>query len=108
MENAYGDVVPEKLYWQGTLTQAMCLEMGGEVLNALKDCDALAVNLDGVKLLDFSCLVLLCTMKRHANEKGKVLTLEGLDNPVVAAVVQRFRSGSRLCRTYCGKSCLFD
>lgn len=98
-----------KLYWRGALLQAMCLDLGGEILNALNECDTLTVNLDEVELLDFSCLVLLCAVKRQANEKGKVLALEGLENPQVAAVVQRYRSnGSRLCRTYCGQNCLYE
>lgn len=98
-----------KLFWQGRLTQTMSLDLGGELINALKECDTLTVNLDGVQLLDFSCLVLLCAVKRQSNEKGKVLLLEGLENPVVAAVVHRYRSnGNRLCRAYCGHSCLFD
>lgn len=107
--NACREIAQEKLYWRGILTQAMSMELGGEVLNALRGCDSLTVNLDGVECLDFSSLVLLCSMKRHANEKGKALSLEGLENPVVAAVVQRYRSnGSRLCRTYCGNNCLYD
>lgn len=98
-----------KLYWRGTLTQAMSLDLGGELLNALKECDTLTVDLKGVELLNYSCLVLLCAVKRQANEKGKDLALEGLENPVVATVVQRYRSnGSRLCRSYCGQSCLFE
>ena len=101
--------VQAKLYWRGALTQTMSLDLGGEILNALKECDILTVNLEGVELLDYSCLVLLCAVKRQANEKGKVLALEGLENPRVAAVVQRYRSnGTRLCRTYCGQSCLFE
>jgi len=98
-----------KLCWRGALTQAMSLDLGGEILNALKEYDILTVNLDGVERLDFSCLVLLCAVKRQANEKGKILSLEGLENPLVAAVVQRYRrNGSRFCRTYCGQSCLFE
>ena len=101
--------VQAKLYWRGALTRAMSLDLGGEILNALKKSDILTVNLEGVELLDYSCLVLLCAVKRQANEKGKVLTLEGLENPRVAAVVQRYRNnGTRLCRTYCGQSCLFE
>ena len=101
--------VQAKLFWRGALTQAMNLDLGGEILNALKECNTLTVNLEGVELLDYSCLVLLCAVKRQANEKGKVLDLEGLENPRVAAVVQRYRSnGSRLCRSYCGQSCLFE
>lgn len=101
--------VQAKLCWRGALTQAMSLDLGGELLNALHECDTLTVNLEGVELLDFSCLVLLCAVKRQANEKGKVLTLEGLENPLITAVVQRYRSnGSRFCRTYCGHSCLFE
>jgi ABC-type transporter Mla MlaB component len=97
-----------KLHWRGTLTQAMSLDLGGELLNALREVDTLTVNLEGVEFLDFSCLVLLCAVKRQANEKGKVLALEGLENSLIAAVVQRYCSnGSRLCRTYCGQSCLF-
>lgn len=98
-----------KLFWRGALTQSMSLDLGGEILSALRECDTLTVNLDGVERLDFSCLVLLCAVKRQANEKGKVLALEGLENPLVATVVQRYRSnGSRLCRTYCGQRCLFE
>ena len=101
--------VQAKVYWRGALTQAMSLDLGGELLKALKECDILTVNLEGVELLDYSCLVLLCAVKRQANEKGQVLALEGLENPRVAAVVQRYRSnGTRLCRTYCGQSCLFE
>lgn len=100
--------VQTKLYWRGTLTQAMCMDLGGEILNALKECDTLIVSLDGVELLDFSCFVLLCAVKRQANEKEKVLTLEGRENPLVAPLIQRFSNCNRLCRTYCGDSCLFD
>lgn len=101
--------VQAKLYWRGALIQAMSLDLGGELLHAFRECDALTVNLEGVELLDYSCLVLLCAVKRQVNEKGKVLALEGLENPPVAAVVQRYRgNGSRLCRTYCGQSCLFE
>ena len=103
------DSAPVKLYWRGSLTQAMSMNLGGEVLTVLKTCDALTVNLDGVECLDFSSLVLLCSVKRQANVMGKVLQLEGVENSVIAAVVQAYRSnGSRLCRTYCGNSCLFD
>lgn len=99
----------EKLYWQGALTQAMSMDLGGELLHALCECDTLIVNLDGVELLDLSTLVLLCAVKRQANEKGKSLLFEGLGNPVVATVVQRYRNnGSRICRAYCGNSCLFE
>ena len=99
----------EILYGQGALTQAMSMDLAAQVLNAFKACDTLTVNFDGVELLDFSSLVLLCAVKRQAHEKGKVLQLEGLENPLVTRVVHRFRSnGSRLCRAYCGNSCLFD
>lgn len=101
--------VQAKLYWRGVLIQVMSLDLGGEILDALQECDTLTVNLAEVELLDISCLVLLCAMKRQANEKGKALVLEGLENPRIAAVVQRYRSnGSRFCRTYCGQSCLFE
>lgn len=101
--------VQTKLYWRGALTQAMSMDLGGELLNALRECDTLIVNLEEVEDLDYSCLVLLCAVKRQANEKGKVIHLEGLENPVVAAVVKSYRSnGSRLCRSYCGNSCLFE
>lgn len=109
MPSASKQAVAERLYWRGALTQAMSLELGGELLNALKECDILDVNLDGVEFLDYSCLAILCAVKRQANEKGKVLALEGLENPLIAAVVQSYRSnGSRICRTYCGQSCLFE
>ncbi len=99
----------ERLYWSGALTQSMSLDLGGELLNALKECGNLTVNFDGVELLDYSCLAILCSVKRLANEKGKILALEGLENPRVATVVQRYRNnGSRLCRAYCGQSCLFE
>lgn len=104
-----GEYVHGNLYWQGSLTQSMTMELGGQMLNALKDCDALTVNLDGVEFLDFSCLVLLCSVKRQASEKGKELSLTGVENPVVVPVIKRFRiNGNRLCRTYCGNSCLFE
>ena len=109
MPSAARRVVSERLSWSGALIQAMSLDLGGELLNALKECDILTVNLDRVEFLDYSCLVILCAVKRQANEKGKILALDGLENPVVAAVVQRYRSnGSRLCRSYCGQSCLFE
>jgi ABC-type transporter Mla MlaB component len=98
-----------KLFWRGVLTQARSLNLGGEILETLKERDTLTVNLDEVELLDISCLAILCAVKRQANEKGQVLALEGLESPRVAAAVQRYRSnGSRLCRTYCGNSCLFE
>ena len=101
--------VQAKLSWRGVLTQEMSLTLGGELLNILKECDTLTVNLDEVERLDYSCLVLLCAVKRQANEKGQLLTLEGLENPLVTAVLQSYRSnGSRFCRTYCGNSCLFE
>ena len=103
------EAVHERIYWRGILTQTMCIDLGGGVLNAFKECDTLTVNLGGVQLLDFSSLVLLCALKRQTNEVGKALLLEGLENPVVAAVVHRYRSnGRRLCRVYCGQSCLFE
>ena len=103
------EAVHERIYWRGILTQSMCLDLGGGVLNAFKECDTLTVNLEGVQLLDFSTLVLLCALKRQSNQVGKVLLLEGLENPVVAAEVHRYRSyGRRLCRAYCGHSCLFE
>jgi ABC-type transporter Mla MlaB component len=109
MPSVSEQVVSERLYWRGALTQSMSMDLGGELLNALKECDTLTVNLEGVELLDYSCLVILCAVKRQASAKGKLLVLEGLENPPVAAVVQRYRSnGSRLCRTYCGQSCLFE
>jgi ABC-type transporter Mla MlaB component len=102
-------LVSERLCWQGALIQSMSMDLGGEILNALKDCDILTVNLDAVELLDYSCLVILCAVKRQANEKGKVLILEGLENPAVAPLLERYRNnGSRLCRAYCGQSCLFE
>lgn len=101
--------VRAKLYWRGVLTQAMSLDLGGEILNALQECNTLTVNLEGVELLDFPCLVLLCAVKRQANERGQNLVLEGLENPRITAVVQRYRNnGSRFCRTYCGQGCLFE
>lgn len=107
--NQVQENVQAMLSWQGVLSQTMSMELGGQVLNALKECDSLTVNLDQVVSLDFACLVLLCTLKRHANEKGKGLHLEGMGNSAVAPVVQRFRNnGNRLCRAYCGNSCLFD
>lgn len=103
------ELVSEILYWQGALIQSKSMELGGEILNALKECDTLTVNLDAVESLDYSCLVILCAVKRQANEKGKVLILEGQQNPAVAPLVQRYRNnGSRLCRAYCGQSCLFE
>lgn len=102
-------IVQEKIFWRGILTQSMCLDLGGELLNALNESDTLAVNFDHVELIDFSCLVLLCSVKRQANEKGKNLVLDGVESPAVATVIQRFRSnGNRLCRAYCGNSCLFE
>lgn len=101
--------VQHRIFWRGIMTQSMCLDLGGELLNALQESDELTVNFDGVELLDFSCLVLLCTIKRQVNEKEKSLLLEGIENPVVAPVIERFRmNGNRLCRTYCGNSCLFE
>ena len=108
MASASRQVVSERLYWRGALTQTMSLDLGGELLNALKECDTLIVNLDGVELLDCSCIAILCAVKRQANEKGKILVLEGVQNPLIAPLLQRFHSANRLCRTYCGDSCLFD
>lgn len=109
MPNASRQIVSERSYWQGALIQSMSLDLGGELLSVLKECDTLTVNLDGVELLDISCLAILCAVKRQANENGKDLALEGLENPLVAAVVQRYRSnGNRFCRSYCGESCLFE
>lgn len=99
----------ERVHWGGVLTQGMSLGLGGDLLKTLKGCQTLIVNLDGVELLDASCLVILCAVKRQANEKGKVLLLEGMENPAVVPAVQHFRShGNRLCRTYCGDRCLFE
>ena len=103
------EVVAEKIYWRGTLHQSLSLDLGGELLQALKKCDRLTVNLEEVEFLDYACLVLLCAVKRQASEKGKILLLEGIENPAVAPLVQNFRSnGNRLCRAYCGNTCLFD
>jgi ABC-type transporter Mla MlaB component len=109
MPTASKQSVTEKVYWNGALTQGMSLGLGGDLLKTLKSCETLTVNLDGVKLLDASCLVILCAVKRQANEKGKVLLLEGMLNPAVLPVIHYFRSnGNRLCRSYCGDRCLFD
>lgn len=109
MPTASRQSVAEKVYWDGVLTQGMSLKLGGDLLKAMNACQTLTVNLDGVELLDASCLVILCAVKRQANEKGKVLLLEGVGNPVVVPMIQHFRSnGNRLCRTYCGDRCLFD
>ena len=109
MPTASKQNVAEKVYWNGALTQGMSLGLGGDLLKELKACQTLTVNLDGVEFLDASCLVILCAVKRQANEKGKVLLLEGLGNPAVVPVIQHFHSkNSRLCRSYCGDRCLFD
>lgn len=109
MTNFDREVVAERIYWRGTLTRSVSMALGGELLEALKRNDTLTVNLDGVEFLDYSCLVLLCAVKRQASEKGKDVSLEGLSNRVVAPLVQRYRiNGNRLCRAYCGQSCLFD
>lgn len=109
MRSTCGEVVQKELFWQGDITASMSLNLGGLLLTALNDCDELTVNFEEVDFLDFSCLALLCAVKRQANEKGKGLQLEGLEHPPVAAVVQRLqRRGNRLCRTYCGNNCLFD
>lgn len=102
-------IVSERVYWRGVLTQSMSLDLGGELLKALKESDSLTVNLEGVERLDYSCLVLLCAVKRQAEEKAKEICLEGIKNPAVAPLIQRFRvNGNQLCRAYCGNSCLFD
>lgn len=110
MQNVLNEAVTQKIYWHGVLLQALGMERGGELLHALKECDTLIVNLDGVELFDPAFFVILCAVKRQANQRGKVLALEGLQNPVVAAAGKRYRSsgGNRLCRTYCGNSCLLD
>lgn len=103
-------VVPaDKIFWRGSLAKTESMTLGGELLSALSRCDTLTVNLDGVKFLDYSCLVLLCAVKRQATEKGKEIRLEGTRNRAVAPLIQRYPvNGSRLCRAYCGNSCLFD
>lgn len=107
--NSNRGVAVERVCWRGILTQAMSLTLGGELLNLLKGCDTLIVNLDAVEVLDYSCLVLLCAVKRQASEKGKEILLEGRENPAVAQLLRRFQvNGNRLCRAYCGNSCLFD
>lgn len=109
MPTASTQSAAEKVYWNGAMTQGMSLGLGGDLLKELKGCQTLTVNLDGVELLDASCLVILCAVKRQANEKGKVLLLEGMENPAVFPVLQHFRgNGNRLCRSYCGDRCLFD
>jgi ABC-type transporter Mla MlaB component len=109
MPSASKQSVAERVYWSGALTQGMSLGLGGDLLEALKACHILTVNLDGVELLDVSCLVILCVVKRQSNEKGKVLLLEGLENPAVVPVIHTYHSNvNRLCWTYCGGSCLFD
>lgn len=110
MQDQLGKAVMQKIYWDGALIQALSMERGGELLRALNECDTLIVNLDGVELLDPAFFVILCAVKRQANKKGKFFALEGLENPVVAAAGVSFHrsSGNRLCRTYCGNSCLLD
>lgn len=110
MQNMLSEAVTQKIYWHGVLMQALSMERGGELFHALKNCDALIVNLDGVEHLDPAFFVMLCAIKRQANQKGKIFSLEGLENPVVAAAGESFHrtSGNRLCRTYCGNSCLLD
>ena len=103
------EVVAEKIYWRGTLHQSLSLDLGGEILQALKKCDTLTVNLEEVEFLDYACLVLLCAVKRQATEKGKDIRLEGKEDGAVAPLIRRYRvNGSRLCRAYCGNTCLFD
>lgn len=109
MPSTSRQVVSERLYLDGVLTQAMSLELGGELLIALRGCGELTLNLEEVASLDVSCLILLCAIKRQANNKGKIFLLEGLDNPAVDVVARNYRSkGNRLCRTYCGNTCLFE
>lgn len=103
------EVPVDKIFWRGSLAKTESMALGGELLSALSRCDALTVNLDGVKFLDYSCLVLLCAVKRQASEKGKEIRLEGTGNRAVAPLIQHYPvNGSRLCRAYCGNSCLFD
>lgn len=98
-----------KLYWRGVLTQAMSMDLGGALILALRECDTLIVNLEGVEGLDLSCLVMLCAVKRQANEMEKIIHLDGLENPIVALMLQSYRSnGNRICRAYCGNHCLFE
>ena len=107
--NPVREVVAERIYWRGALQQALSLNLGGELLQRLRTCDTLTVNLDGVEFLDYACLVLLCAVKREASEKGKKICLEGTGNRAVSPLIQRFSvNGSRLCRAYCGNTCLFD
>lgn len=98
------------LYWRGNLTKAMGMDLGGELLQSLGECQSLILNLEKVEFLDFSCLVLLCAVKRQAAGKGKEMSLQGTENPAVATVIQRFHGNNahNLCRVYCGNSCLFD
>lgn len=106
---AVNDEVSVRLQWRGALVQAMGMDLGGELLNALRGCDNLTLCLNEVELLDPACLVIFCVVKRQANEKQKVFSLEGIDKPAIAAVIQRYRkNGSRMCRSYCGQSCLFE
>jgi DNA-binding response OmpR family regulator len=103
------EVPADKIFWRGSLAKTESMALGGELLSALSRCDTLTVNLDGVKFLDYSCLVLLCAVKRQASEKGKEIRLEGTGNRAVAPLIQGYPvNGSRLCRAYCGNSCLFD
>lgn len=109
MANPEREVNVERIYWRGSLTQSASMALGRELLEALKRSDSLTVNLEKVEFLDYACLVLLCAVKRQASEKGQDVCLEGLSNRVVAPLVQRYRvNGNRLCRAYCGNTCLFD
>jgi len=109
MQTGAEKTVSERICWSGILSHSMSMDKGRELINTLKKCETLTVNLDGVKIFDASYLVILCSAKRKADETGKFLRVEGLDSPAVAPMLQRFRgSGNNLCRTYCGHNCLFD
>lgn len=98
-----------RLQWRGALLQSMGMDLGGELLNALKKCDVLTLSLDEVELLDPACLVIFCVVKRQANESRKIFALEGRDSPAIASVIRRYcKDGRRMCRSYCGQSCLFE
>ena len=85
MENASDAGI---LMLEGAFTIERANELKQLLVNALKDKNRVALNLEGITEVDLSCLQLLCSAHRTSMELKKRLTVEGRQPEVFQRAVK--------------------
>lgn len=93
---------------EGELTVALAADLRAALLNSFERADNVIINLDNVTKIDLSCLQLLCSAHRTADEDGKTLTVE---DPTLPMYVEARKDGgfmyNKPCKHVSTEDCLW-